>query len=356
MNNKDELFEKILKLKKLIDKLTQNGILNEKISLPNICIIGDIGCGKSSILESILNLNILPIGNGERSTLCPFEINLNHIDSEESFAIFENIKYEDFSKLKEKIEEKLSYIKNLKKIEKSPIILDIFSKKYPGLKLIDLPGFARIEIGEAPKIVDEYPMYIARKYIDNPFTIILCVIPANKSQDYHALSGLRIAKEMNLISEYPTNFRTIGALTKIDIMDLGTDAKNMLLNKEMPIELGYIGVKNKSRRDLFNNISYDEAYKKEKDFFNSNKIYKELPKDILGIDALIKKISKTFFKLIKDNLPNISSSKNEKEIRELLDLIDEYSLREDEIYDIKKIKDENEKIEKKKKKYGNLFG
>ena len=353
MSNKNELFEKIFKFKNLIDKLSQNGILKDKINLPNICVIGDIGCGKSLILESILNLNILPIGDEERATLCPFEINLNHIDSEESFAIFENIKYEDFSKLKEKINEKLSFIKEFKKIGQSPIILDIYSKKYPRLKLIDLPGFSHIPEGVAPKMVEEYPIFIARKYIENPFTIILCVIPANKFQDYYALNGLRIAKKMSLSSDYPNNFRKLGVLTKIDIMDLGTDARNMLLNKEMPIELGYIGIRNKSKIDLYNKISNDEAFKKEKDFFNSHEIYKDIPKDILGIDALIKKISKIFFKLIKDNLPNIP--REEKEIRELLDLIDEYSLREDEIYDIQKINEENEKI-KKKKNYGYLFG
>ena len=82
----------------------------------------------------------------KEQTLMPFGINLNHIDFDESFAIFENIKYEGFSKLKEKIDEKLSYIKDFKKIEQSPIILDIYSKKYPGLKLIDLPVLVHIEL------------------------------------------------------------------------------------------------------------------------------------------------------------------------------------------------------------------
>ena len=110
MSNKNELFEKIFQLQKLIDKLIESGILKEKIDLPNICVIGDIKSGKTSVLESILNLNILPIEGSKRSTRCPFEINLNHIDSDKSYAIFNNIKYEDFSKLKEAIEEKLYYL------------------------------------------------------------------------------------------------------------------------------------------------------------------------------------------------------------------------------------------------------
>ena len=126
----------------------------------------------------------------------------------------------------------------------SPLI--IYSKKYPGLKLIDLPGFPHIPMGEAPKNIDEYPIRITEEYINNPFNILLSIIPATRgcSLDYYALSGIRIPKEMSFMSEIPNNLRLLGVLTKIDIMDLGTDAKEMLLNQVMPIELGYIGVKN----------------------------------------------------------------------------------------------------------------
>ena len=104
MSTKNELFEKIFQLQKLLDKLIENHILKEKIDRPNICVIGDIKSGKTSILESILNLNILSVGGWKRSTRCPFEIfKLNHIDSDKSYAIFNNIKYEYFSKLKEAI-------------------------------------------------------------------------------------------------------------------------------------------------------------------------------------------------------------------------------------------------------------
>ena len=358
--NKNELFEKIFQLKSLIDKFTEEGIIKEKINFPNICAIGDINSGKTSTLESLLKINILPIGRRERTTLCPFEINLNHIDTEETYAILEDIKYEDFSKLKEILEQKLYEIEEFKKLEKTPIILNIYSKKYPGLKLIDLPGFSHIPLGEAPKNIDEYPIHIAEKYINNPLNILLSVIPATRgcSLDYYALSGIRIPNEMSLMSEEPNNLRKLGVLTKIDIMDLQTDARDMLLNKVMPIELGYIGVKNKSNNDIKNNLSYDEIIKNEKEFFNSHEKYKDLPKDILGNDALMKKISKIYFKIVKDNLPN--NVKNEEKIKKLLDLLDQYSLKDEEIFDLKKIKKEKEKEDltknKKVKKYGNLFG
>ena len=179
MSTKNELFEKIFQLQKLLDKLIENHILKEKIDRPNICVIGDIKSGKTSILESILNLNILSVGGWKRSTRCPFEINLKHIVSDKSYAIFNNIKYENFSKLKEAIEEKLSYLEELDRIEKPPIVLSIYSQKYPNLKLIDLPGFTQIPPGNVPSNKEELPIYIAQDYINNPMNIILCVISAN---------------------------------------------------------------------------------------------------------------------------------------------------------------------------------
>ena len=104
MSLKNELFEKIFQCQKLVDKLDKDGIIKKAIKLPNICAIGCINSGKSSTFESILNLNILPIGS-DRKTIRPIEININHIELGEPYVIFENKKFEDFSKLKENIED-----------------------------------------------------------------------------------------------------------------------------------------------------------------------------------------------------------------------------------------------------------
>lgn len=49
----------------------------------------------------------------------------------------------------------------------------------------------------------------------------------------------------------PKGERTIGCITKIDLMDRGTDARSLLLNKgEVPLKLGYIGIKNRSQADI----------------------------------------------------------------------------------------------------------
>ncbi len=77
-------------------------------------------------------------------------------------------------------------------------------------------------------------------YCKDPKTIILCVIPAN--QDLSTSDGLKLAREWDKNGE-----RTIGVITKIDIMDKGTSARKMLMNEEIHLKLGYIGIVNRAQ-------------------------------------------------------------------------------------------------------------
>jgi hypothetical protein len=49
--------------------------------------------------------------------------------------------------------------------------------------------------------------------------------------------------------------RTLGVLTKIDLMDSGTDARPMLSNTSCPLKLGYFGVVNRSQASIDGNMS-----------------------------------------------------------------------------------------------------
>jgi len=60
----------------------------------------------------------------------------------------------------------------------------------------------------------------------------------------------------------PLGERTLGCITKIDIMDRGTDARSLLLNKgEVPLKLGYIGIKNRSQADIQKNMTVADSLK-----------------------------------------------------------------------------------------------
>ena len=55
-----------------------------------------------------------------------------------------------------------------------------------------------------------------------------------------------------------------------------------------------------------------ECLRKEKEFFKSHPVYKFLPSDHLGNDALINKITKLYFKMIGQDIQRIIKSINDK--------------------------------------------
>lgn len=49
--------------------------------------------------------------------------------------------------------------------------------------------------------------------------------------------------------------RTLAVVTKLDLMDAGTDAMDVLMGRVIPVKLGLIGVVNRSASLLFNSVS-----------------------------------------------------------------------------------------------------
>lgn len=64
---------------------------------------------------------------------------------------------------------------------------------------------------------------MCHRYCSDSRTIILCVVPANA--DMTTSDGLQMARNLD-----PKGIRTVGVITKIDIMDRGTNAKRMIMN------------------------------------------------------------------------------------------------------------------------------
>jgi replication fork clamp-binding protein CrfC len=93
---------------------------------------------------------------------------------------------------------------------------------------------------------------MAHRYVSDSRTIILCVLPANA--DMTTSDGLQMARELD-----PKGIRTIGVITKIDIMDKGTNAKRMIEGKDVQLRLGFIGIKNRSQQSIIDRITVKAA-------------------------------------------------------------------------------------------------
>ncbi|CAG9313802.1 unnamed protein product [Blepharisma stoltei] len=286
----------------LADNLRDAG-LQKYIRLPRIVTLGIQSSGKSSVLESIVGLNFLPRSEG-LCTRCPLELRLVHSpEDSHPWAEFEGVQehFQDFEKVKEMIL-KLTDDKagRNKGIVDDPIVLTIHSSTCPDLTLIDLPGITRIPLAgsDHPADIERITKEMCFRYISDPRTIILCLCPANI--DLSTSESLLMAKKVD-----KSGLRTIGVITKLDIMDRGTNAKRILLGEEIPLRLGYVGVKNRSQEDINNEVKVEKALEEEKQYFSSHPVYSTMPAGYLGVDTLTQKLTKVMFTHIKGFLPEI---------------------------------------------------
>ena len=139
---------------------------------------------------------------------------------------------------------------------------------------------------------------MCRRYVDDPRTIILCVIPANA--DITTSDALQMARQID-----EKGIRTVGVITKIDIMDAGTNAKKMIMGQEVPLRLGYVGVKNRSQQDIMDDKAVRQALKDEEDWFDNHPVYQTMPSNLLGAKTLTTRCTKIMFTHIKTHLPDI---------------------------------------------------
>lgn len=205
-----------------------------------------------------------------------------------------------------------------KGIVDKPLILTIYSNTCPDLTLIDLPGITKIPLtgSDQGEDIEKITKTMSIRYCSDPMTIILCVIPANA--DISTSEALKLAKDLD-----PTGDRTIGVLTKIDIMDRGTDAAKILRNNEVYLKMGYVAAKNRSQEDINNGMKVAQALENERKFFATHTIYSSLPHGCCGTDVLSNKLKEIFYEHISKFFPEIVSKINsqhkekEKRLREL---------------------------------------
>lgn len=135
------------------------------------------------------------------------------------------------------------------------------------------------------------------KYIEKENTLILAVSPANV--DLANSDALDLSKKVDLNRE-----RTIGVMTKVDIMDKGDDPCKFLRNERYKLKHGYILVKCRSQEDNNQGVSIDEAIKSEQRYFATDPAYAELD-DPQGTKVLSHRLSILLCNHIKSQIPYI---------------------------------------------------
>ncbi|XP_026167607.1 dynamin-1-like protein isoform X4 [Mastacembelus armatus] len=302
----------------VINKLQDvfNTVGADIIQLPQIVVVGTQSSGKSSVLESLVGRDILPRGTGI-VTRRPLILQLVHIDPEDrrktseengidgeewgKFLHTKNKIYADFEEIRQEIEAETERVSgNNKGISEEPIHLKIFSPHVVNLTLVDLPGITKVPVGDQPSNIELQIRELILKYISNPNSIILAVTAANT--DMATSESLKVAREVD-----PDGRRTLAVVTKLDLMDAGTDAMDVLMGRVIPVKLGIIGVVNRSQLDINQKKPVADAIRDEYAFLQ--KKYPSLA-NRNGTKYLARTLNRLLMHHIRDCLPELKTRIN----------------------------------------------
>ncbi|KAL0910356.1 hypothetical protein M5K25_021331 [Dendrobium thyrsiflorum] len=271
-------------------------------SLPSIAVVGGQSSGKSSVLESVVGKDFLPRGSGI-VTRRPLVLQLHRIDEGREYAEFLHLprkKFTDFALVRKEIQDETDReTGRSKQISSVPIHLSIYSPNVVNLTLIDLPGLTKVAVEGQPDSIVADIENMVRSFIEKPNCIILAISPAN--QDLATSDAIKIAREVD-----PKGERTFGVLTKIDLMDKGTDAVEILEGKAYRLQYPWFGVVNRSQADINKNVDMIAARRREREYFASSPDYKHLAHR-MGSEYLGKMLSKHLETVIKSRIPGLQS-------------------------------------------------
>ncbi|XP_069886832.1 interferon-induced GTP-binding protein Mx2-like [Dipodomys merriami] len=306
--------EKVRPCIDLIDSLRALGV-EKDLALPAIAVIGDQSSGKSSVLEALSGV-ALPRGSGI-VTRCPLVLRLKKLGQEEAWRA--KISYQD----KEvEITDASCVEKEINKaqvliagqglgISAELISLEVSSPHVPDLTLIDLPGITRVAVGNQPADIGYQIKRLILKYIQKQETINLVVVPCNV--DIATTEALSMAQEVD-----PDGDRTIGILTKPDLVDKGTEDKvvDVVHNLVCNLKKGYMIVKCRGQQDIQQRLSLSEALQKERAFFEDHPQFRVLLEDGKAtVPCLAERLTSELITHICKSLPTLENQIKESHER-----------------------------------------
>ncbi|KAM6946630.1 interferon-induced GTP-binding protein Mx-like [Lycodopsis pacificus] len=312
MNTLNQQYEeKVRPCIDLIDSLRSLGV-EKDLALPAIAVIGDQSSGKSSVLEALSGV-ALPRGSGI-VTRCPLELKMKRRKEGEDW--YGKISYQGYE---EEIEDPADVEKMIREaqvklagigvgISDDLISLEIASPDVPDLTLIDLPGITRVAVkGQHVNIGDQIKRLI-QKFITKQETISLVVVPSNV--DIATTEALKMAKEVD-----PHGNRTLGILTKPDLVDKGTEESvvKIVHNEVIHLKKGYMIVKCRGQKEITERVSLTEATEREKAFFSEHMHFQTLYNEgHATVPKLAENLTLELVQHIKRTLPELEEQIKKK--------------------------------------------
>ncbi|KAL5538982.1 hypothetical protein UlMin_021355 [Ulmus minor] len=270
----------------------------------NVVALGNVGAGKSAVLNSLIGHPVLPTGeNG--ATRAPISIDLQQDGSLSSKSIILQIDNKSqqvsASALRHSLQDRLS--KGAAGKSRDQIYLKLRTSTAPALKLIDLPGLDQ-------RIMDES---LVSEYAEHNDAILLVIIPAAQAPEVASSRALRVAKEFD-----GDGTRTIGVISKID--QASSDQKALAAVQALLLNQGpsrasdlpwvaligqSVSIASAQSGSVGSENSLETAWKAESESLKS--ILTGAPQSKLGRIALVDALAQQIRNRMKVRLPNILS-------------------------------------------------
>ncbi|KAL9090190.1 MAG: hypothetical protein Q9159_002089 [Coniocarpon cinnabarinum] len=301
----------------VIDKIRETGVTKD-ISLPQLVVVGDQSSGKSSLLEGITGLafpvssdvctrfatqiilrrcppeqasaevSIIPgpnsVGNGvAKNHLEDFKrtIDPSRFENEALATILSDAsKHLGLPSAGVKLEENNG--ESLEKRFSEDIVrIELSGPNQRHLSVVDVPGLfhnpTKFQTAEDKEIIRN----LVQEYIGDKRTIILGVCSA--------ISNLATQEVFQLARQAdPNGQRTVGIVTKCDAVASGDEQSvlDIATNKYEPLKHGWFVVKNRSTKDIHENVTVQQRHQRELSFFNTTAPWNTIPKERRGVGPL----------------------------------------------------------------------
>ncbi|KAA8536616.1 hypothetical protein F0562_029094 [Nyssa sinensis] len=268
----------------------------------NVVALGNIGAGKSAVLNSLIGHPALPTGEGG-ATRAPICIDLARDSSLSSKTIILQIDSKSqpvsASALRHSLQDRLSKSSGKSRDE---IYLKLRTSAAPPLKLIDLPGVDKGNLDDS-----------LSQYVEHTDAILLVIIPAAQAPEIASSKALRIAKESD-----GECTRTIGVISKID--QASTDSKTLAAVQALLLNQGprstsdipwvaligqTVSIASAQSGTVGSESSLETAWRAESESLKS--ILTGAPQSKLGRIALVETIAHQIRNRMKVRLPNLLS-------------------------------------------------
>ncbi|KAH9725943.1 Dynamin-2A [Citrus sinensis] len=267
----------------------------------NVVALGNVGAGKSAVLNSLIGHPVLPTGeNG--ATRAPISIDLHKDGALSSKSIILQIDNKSqqvsASALRHSLQDRLS--KGASGKSRDEIYLKLRTSTAPPLKLIDLPGLDQ-------RIMDDS---LVSEYAEHNDAILLVIIPAAQAPEIASSRALRVAKEFD-----GDGTRTVGVISKIDQASADQKAlaavQALLLNQGPPktADISWVALIGQSvsiaTAQSGSESSLETAWRAESESLKS--ILTGAPQSKLGRIALVDALAQQIRKRMKVRVPNVLS-------------------------------------------------